>query len=308
MGQMPETTIIPLGTASAIPTRERHPSATALLRKGRVLLFDCGEGTQMRFIEAGLKITRIDAVFITHFHGDHYFGLPGLVSTLSMINREDPLSIIGPVGIGEAIATMPGINLDRSSLPVQFVELHETFDRRVVYETEDVYVEARPIDHRTFAAGYRFEERSKPGHLDVERARELGVTDYEDYRKLKSGRSVQVNGRMVTPGMVVGPDQPGRSFAYVSDTRPCDTGRILARSADILYHEATFTEKHADNAVRTGHSTAREAAEVALRAEAKRLLIGHFSARHADPSVLLDEAREVFKNTDVAEELKRYSL
>jgi ribonuclease Z len=305
---MPETTIIPLGTASAIPTRERHPSATALLRKGRVLLFDCGEGTQMRFIHAGLKITRIDAVFITHFHGDHYFGLPGLLATLSMINREDPLAIVGPAGIGETIATMPGINLDRSTLPVEFIELHETFGSQIVYETDEVFVEARPIDHRTFAAGYRFEERSKPGHLDVERARELGLTDYEDYRALKSGRSIEVDGRTVTPEMVVGPDQPGRSFAYVTDTRPCETGRILARSADLVYHEATFTEVHADNAVRTGHSTAREAADVALRAEAKRLLIGHFSARHADPSVLSDEARAVFKNTEVAEELKRYSL
>jgi len=308
MGQMPETTIIPLGTASAIPTRERHPSATALLRKGRVLLFDCGEGTQLRFLQAGLKITRIDAVFITHLHGDHYFGLPGLVSTLSMINRADPLTIVGPAGIAEAIATMPGINLDRSTLPVEFIELHETVDRQVVYETDEVFVEARPIEHRTFAAGYRFVERSKPGHLDVERARELGVTDYEDYRALKSGRSIQVDGQTVTPHMVVGPDRPGRSFAYITDTRPCENGRILARSADLVYHEATFTDEHADNAVRTGHSTAREAAEVALHAEAKRLLIGHFSARHADPSLLFEEATDVFKNTEVAEELKRYSL
>ena len=305
---MVETTIIPLGTASAIPTRERHPSATALVRKGRVLLFDCGEGTQMRFIQAGLKITRIDAVFITHFHGDHYFGLFGLISTLLMIGREDPICIVGPTGIAEAVGAMPGINLDRSAMHVAFIELHEALDHRVVYETDEVFVEARPIDHRAFAVGFRFQEKEKPGRLDVERARQLGVTDYRQYRDLKAGRSVEVDGRTVTPEMVVGPERPGRSFAYVTDTRPSENGRILSRKADLVYHEATFTDKHAEKAFRTGHSTAREAAEVARRAQARKLLIGHFSARHTDPSDLLAEAREVFKNTDVAEELKRYSL
>ncbi len=305
---MEEIEIIPLGTASAIPTRERHPSATALYRKGRVLLFDCGEGTQMRFIDAGLKITRVDAVFVTHFHGDHYFGLPGLLSTLSLLNREDPLCVVGPVGIGATVASMPGLDLDRAGFQVDFVELHDAFARRVVYETDEYWVEARPIEHRAFAAGYRFEERPKPGHLDVDRARSLGVTAYGHYRALKSGRPVEVNGRTITPEMVVGPNRAGRSFAYVSDTRPCENGRVLARGADLLYHEATFSEKHAERAVVTGHSTAREAADVAHRAGAGRLLIGHFSARHEDPGALLAEARDVFKNTEVAEELKRYRL
>ena len=300
--------IIPLGTASAIPSQDRHPSATALLRAGRVLLFDCGEGTQLRFMDAGLKITRIDAVFITHFHGDHFFGLPGLISSLSLLDRRTPLTVVGPLGIGAALAELPGLDLDWISFPIVFVELNDTLTRKVVFETSEFFVEARLIEHRMFTAGYRFEERPRPGRLDAERAKALGVTDPRRFGDLKAGRPVNVGERTITPEMVLGPEQPGRSFAYVSDTRPCEGGRVLARSADLLYHEATFMETHAERAVETGHSTAREAATVARDAGAKRLLIGHFSARHADPSGLLQEAREVFKNTEVAEELNRYSL
>jgi ribonuclease Z len=143
----------------------------------------------------------------------------------------------------------------------------------------------------------------------VEKATRLGVTDFVHYRALKEGMSVELaDGRRITPDMLLGPVQRGRSFAYVTDTRPCETGRILARRADLIYHDATFTDEHAKRAVETGHSTSREAASVARDAGARRLLIGHFSARHTDTARLLSEATEVFKNTEVAEELKRYSL
>lgn len=300
--------VIPLGTASAIPTRERHPSAVALRRKGRILLFDCGEGTQMRLIEAGLKPTRVDAVFITHLHGDHFFGLMGLLSTLSLMDRTDPLTIVAPVGLATIIYDMPGLNMEWLDFEVTFRELHDTLKHDVVLEDSEYTVEARPIDHRTFTAGYRFEERPRPGHLDPERARELGVTDYAHFRALKRGENVTVDGRVISPEEVVGPERPGRSFAYVTDTRPCENGCVLARGADLIYHDATFTEAHSERALETAHSTAREAAEVARRASAKRLLLGHFSARYTDPAGLLEEAQSVFQNTEVAEELKRYAL
>ena len=303
------TEIVPLGTASAIPTRDRHPSAMALIRHGRILLFDCGEGTQMQLMEAGLRPTRIDAVFVTHFHGDHYFGLMGLLSTLSMFKRDDPMTVVGPQGLTAFMENIPGLDLQWLSFTLSFVELHEGMSNEIVYETAEFVVEARPIEHRTFTAGYRYEERPKPGHLDVERARALGVSDYAHFRALKQGQAVNLeDGRRITPEMVVGPAHAGKSFAYVTDTRPCETGRVLARGADLVYHDATFTEEHADRAAETGHSTAREAASVARDAKARRLLIGHFSARHTDTARLLREARSVFKNTDAAEELKRYSL
>lgn len=303
------TYIVPLGTASAVPTRDRHPSATALFHQGRLLLFDCGEGTQIRLVAAGLRPTRIEAIFITHLHGDHYFGLMGLVSTLSMLGRRAPLTVVSPAGLAPLFDVMPGIEPERLTFPLEFVQLPDGFRQAIVYESDSFVVEARPLEHRTPTAGFRFQERPRPGNLDVERARALGVSDYTQYRRLKAGESVTLeDGRVVRPEDVVGPEKEGASFAYVTDTRPCEGGKILSRQADLLYHDATFTREHQARAEETGHSTAGEAAEIARQAGARRLLIGHISARHSDPAGLLAEARAVFKNTEVAEELKRYAL
>lgn len=263
----------------------------------------------MRLLSAGLKPTRIDAVFITHLHGDHYFGLMGLVSTLSMMDRRDPLTIVSPAGLEPVFDEMPGIEPDWLGFPLEFVQLFDGFEHEVVFESDEFTVEARPLEHRTPTAGFRFQERPKSGHLNVERARSLGVSDYHHYRQLKEGLPVTLgDGRTVEPAEVIGPEQPGCSFAYVTDTRPCEGGKILARQADLVYHDATFTSDHQARAIETGHATAREAAEIVRQAGAHRLLIGHFSARHIDPAGLLEEARAVFKNTEVAEELKRYAL
>ena len=303
------TEIIPLGTASAIPAYGRHLSALALRREGRVLLFDCGEGTQFRLGAAGLTHARIEAVFITHFHGDHFFGLMGLASTMALLGRRERLTLVGPAGLEAALHGVPGLYADGFPFPVTFVELEEGFSHRIVYETADYFVEARPIEHRIFAAGYRFESRPRPGHLDVEKARALGATDFRHYPRLKSGEAVTLpDGRVVRPEEVVGPPKPGVAFAYVTDTRPCEGGRLLARGADLVYHDATFGDAFEQNARETAHATARQAAAVAREAGARRLLLGHFSARYADPAPLVEEARHVFQNTDAAEELKRYAL
>lgn len=303
------TTIVPLGTASAIPVHGRHLSALALERKGRVLLFDCGEGTQYQLLRAGLKRSRIDAIFISHFHGDHLYGLMGLVATMAMLQREDPIILVAPVGLRQIMNAMPGIQPDRLPFPVEFVEVEEDFGRRVVLETDEFAVTARPLEHRDFSMGFCFAERPRPGHLQPEATRALGVTDYADFRRLKAGKTVTLgDGTTVRPEQVLGPERPGITFAYVPDTRPCEGGRLLARDTDLLYHEATFGEDLQERAVETGHSTAHEAATVAHDAASERLLIGHFSARYADPAPLVEEAREVFPNTDAAEELNRYAL
>jgi ribonuclease Z len=303
------TEVIPLGTGSAIPTRGRHLSALALVHNSRVLLFDCGEGTQFRLMQAGVRAPRIEAIFITHLHGDHFFGLPGLLSTLSLLKRQNPLRIVGPLGLTDMLAHIPGVGPDQLSFAVDFVELADNFRHEIVLEGADFLVEARPLEHRVFTAGYRFQEKPKPGNLDVEQARALGVTDYRDFRALKAGEAVVLDGgRTVRPEEVLGPEHPGASFAYVTDTRPCEGGRVLARQAGLLYHDATFTNEFAEWAVETGHSTARQAAEVAQAAGAGRLLLGHLSARYSDPAPLLTEARAIFQNTEVAEELKRYSV
>lgn len=303
------TTIIPLGTASAIPAHGRHLSACALEREGRVWLFDCGEGTQYQLLRAGLKRSRIDGIFISHFHGDHLYGLMGLMATMALLRREEPMAIVAPRGIQSILEAMPGAEPDLLPFAIDFVELDEGFGHDIVFEDDEFTVTARPLEHRTFAMGFRFEEHTRPGHLHPEKARALGVTDYADFRRLKDGQPVTLDDRTtVEPEEVLGPERPGIAFAYVPDTRPCEGGRLLARDADLLYHEATFGEDLQQRAIETGHSTAREAAEVARDAEAKRLLLGHFSARYDDPAPLVTEARTVFPAAEAAVELNRYEL
>ncbi len=303
------TEVIPLGTASAIPTRARHLASTAVLCGGSMVLFDCGEGTQFRLMDAGLKRSRIDAICITHLHGDHYFGLMGILSSMTLLKREAPLTLVGPAGIEAILEALPGVRAEERTFPIDYVVLWDDLTRAVVYETDTYTVEARPVDHRVFTVGYRFQEKTKPGHLDVERARALGVTDYRHYRALKAGETVTLDdGRRVLPEAVVGPPRPGPAFAYVTDTRPCEAAATLARGAALLYHEATFGDDMPQRAAETGHSTARQAAGIALRAQVQKLILGHFSARYKDVSGLVEEARSVFKNTEAAEELKRYKI
>ncbi|MEM9998270.1 MAG: MBL fold metallo-hydrolase, partial [Bacteroidota bacterium] len=157
------TEVIPLGTASAIPTRGRHLSATALRREGEMLLFDCGEGTQFRLLEAGLKRSRLDAVFLTHFHGDHLYGLFGLLTTMALLGRTDPLTLVAPEGLPGILAAIPGLQPHQLPYPLRHVGLAGGFSHEVVFDAPDYYVEARPIEHRVFAAGYRFQEKVRPG-------------------------------------------------------------------------------------------------------------------------------------------------
>ena len=303
------TDVIPLGTASAVPTEERHLSALAIERRGRVLLFDCGEGTQYRLLHAGLKRTRVDAVFVTHLHGDHCYGLPGLLSTLALQERTDPVTLVVPSGGRAMLAAIPGDAPEDLPFPLRIREIEDGLTRAVVYETEEFTVEACPLDHRGFAMGFRFEERTRPGRFDPERARALGVPEGPAFGCLQEGESVTaVDGTTVQPEQVMGPPRPGIAGAYVTDTRPCDGGRVLADDADLLYHDATFAEEHRRRAKTTGHSTARQAAAVARDAGAQWLLLGHLSARYPDPAPLEREARSVFPASEIAEELRRYEL
>ncbi|GIV61406.1 MAG: ribonuclease Z [Rhodothermaceae bacterium] len=304
-----QTDIIPLGTASAVPVRDRHFSALVLRHGGHTLLFDCGEGTQFQMVRAGLVSPRLDAIFISHFHGDHFYGLPGLLATMSMLRFQDGVTIVGPKGVAAALEALPGLDRDWLTFDVDFVELEEGCGPVKVFETESYVVTARPLEHTLFTLGFRFEAKPRPGTLDVEAARALGVSDYAHFRRLKAGHDVTLpDGRVVASGDVVGPPLTGPVFAYVTDTRPCEAGRLLARGADLLYHEATFGEDRRARALETMHTTAREAAEVAREAGVRRLLLGHFSARYEDPAPLVAEARAVFENTEAAQELRRYVL
>jgi len=303
------TDVIPLGIGSALPTRTRHLSAMAVERKGRLLLFDCGEGTQYRLLHAGLSRARIDAIFVTHLHGDHCYGLPGLLSSMALQQRTDPVTLIAPPGTQEMLQAIPGAAPSDLPFSVEIREVDDDGTAACVYETSEVTVTARPLEHRRFAVGFRLEERTRPGRFHPETARALGVPEGPAFAALQDGNAVTTeNGDIVRPEQVMGPPRPGIVVAYVTDTRPCDGGRALAENADLLYHDATFADEHHARAVETGHSTAREAAEVAHEAGAKRLLLGHISARYDDPAPLEREARTRFAESNVAEELRRYSL
>ena len=303
------TDVIPLGTASAVPTREMHLSALAVERKERVLLFDCGEGTQYRLLHAGLSRARIDAIFVTHLHGDHCYGLPGLLSTLALQQRAAPVTLVGPEGLRAMLEAIPGAAPADLSFPVRITEVGDDLAAATVYETDELTVTARPLEHRAFAMGFRLQERTRPGRFHPDRARDLGVPEGPAFARLQDGTPVTLDdGTTVRPEQVLGPPRPGIALAYVTDTRPCDGGRALAEDVDLLYHDATFTDTLHARAVETGHSTAREAAAVARDAGAARLLLGHISARYDDPAPLAAEAAAVFSRSEVAEELRRYVL
>ena len=297
--------VIPLGVSSATPTAVRHLPAVALWRDGTVFLFDCGENTQMRLLQAGVKRSKVDAIFISHLDGDHIFGLFGLLSTLQLQRGEKELIIVGPKGLEKMIGTVCEISEIELEFPLKFIELKSDLEHEVVLEDEEYYVEARPLKHKKFCIGYRFQEKDKPGKVDARKATEAGISEDEQFKELKSGNDVTLeDGTVVYSADIVGDPRPGESFVYVTDTEFCENAIRLAENATILYHEATFGEPLKEKAEDTGHSSAQDAAIVAKTAKVERLVIGHFSARYSNQFLLLKEARGVFEKTWLAYELR----
>ena len=304
--------VIPLGTSSGKPTLRRNVSALAVAREGEWQLFDCGEATQTQIARAGLNPSRLSSIFITHLHGDHFNGVAGLLSTMGLDRRTRGLVLAGPRGMTDYLETLARLKILFVNFPLdvreygpQTANAHTDSDGAIdVYEAAQYVVSSLPLDHRIFALGYRIEERPRPGRFNLERARELGIPEGPMFGRLQSGHDVQLSdGRTVRPSDVLGPARPGKAVAYCTDTRPCRNAVELARGVDLLIHEATFTDDMTDEAHDFGHSTARQAARIAREAGAKRLLITHFSTRYPDPRPLLEEAREVFPDTIMADDL-----
>lgn len=297
--------IVPLGVASATPTATRHLPSVALWREGDVHLFDCGENAQMRMLQAGLKRSKIENIFISHFDVDHFSGIIGLLSTLQLQRREKALNIIGPKGMKEYVEWNLKFAKVDLNFEINFVEIEEGFEGEKVVDEDEYYVEARPLNHSKFCIGYRFQEKDRPGKVDAEKAEAMGITEDAQYKALKSGEDVELeDGTVIKSYDIVGHPRPGDSFAYVTDTKYHPNSVKLAMNTNILYHEATFSETLADKAAETGHSTSADAARVANEAQTKLLVIGHFSARYTNPFVLLREAREKFFPAWLATELR----
>lgn len=297
--------IVPLGVASATPTATRHLSSVALWREGSVYLFDCGENAQMRMLQAGLKRSQIECIFISHFDTDHYSGLIGLLSTLQLQRRDKKLTIVGPEGLQKFVEwnfDFSNINLNYE---IEYVEVKEDFEEERVVDEDEFYVEARPLNHSRFCMGFRFQEKDKPGKVDADKAQAQGISEDWQYKDLKAGKDVELeDGTVVKSDDIVGHPRPGDSFAYITDTKYCPNSVKLGMNTNVLFHEATFSDSLSDKAEETGHSTAKDAARVANEAKTKLLVITHFSARYTNEYVLLREARDDFFPTWVATELR----
>ncbi|GAA0278685.1 ribonuclease Z [Halobacterium noricense] len=281
-----------LGTSGAVPTTERNPSSVFVRREGDAFLFDAGEATQRQMMRYGTGFDVSD-VFVTHAHGDHVFGLPGLVQTWDFNDREDPLTIHVPRGLRDQIEALVFAVGGDVGFPVRISEVSagETVLDRPEYE-----VRAFDTAHRTTSVGYALVEDDRKGRFDREKAEELGVPVGPKFSKLHEGDAVELDdGTVVRPEQVVGDPRPGRKLVYTGDTRPHDPVVAAADGADLLIHDATFTDDAAERAAETGHSTAGEAAAIAARADARTLALTHVSSRYAG------DARELREDAETAD-------
>jgi ribonuclease Z len=282
-----------------VPTRTRNTSATAVRVGSEVLLFDCGEGTQRQLMGSTVSFMKITRIFITHFHGDHFLGLPGLIQSMNFSGRLEPLEIYGPEGTSSTCDAILGLGYFQVGFQVTG---HDVADFDVV-QGKGYTVKAVRTDHSIPSFGFLLSEDDRPGRFNKARALELGVPEGPSFSKLQSGSSVIVSGRTISPEMVLGDPRPGLRVAFSGDTRPSEHFMESILGCDLLVHEATADATLQEKAREFGHSTARDAATVASLAGVKALYLNHFSGRYEDVGQLVKEARDVFPNTFAAEDL-----
>jgi ribonuclease Z len=285
-----------LGTAAARPTVGRNVSALCVQREGDLMLFDCGEGTQRQMMRYQTGFS-LGAIFVTHLHADHYLGVIGLLRTMALQGRAEPLQLYGPRGGRRILEVAVGLGVERVGFPVEIHELAP--GERVRREEYDIV--AFRTSHRMASLGFALVEHDRLGRFNPERARALGVPEGPLFGRLHRGETVSVDGRTVQASDVVGPPRRGRRVVYTGDTAPCEDVVEISRDCDLLIHDCTFGEEDAERARETGHATATEAARVARQAGAQRLVLTHISARYAETPALLErEARQIFKGAKVA--------
>jgi len=299
-----------LGTGAGVPAKLRNVSSIALKlleERGAVWLFDCGEATQHQILHTSIKPRRIEKIFITHLHGDHIYGLPGLLSSRSFQGGESLVTVYGPKGIKQFIEVTLKISQSFLKYPLEIIEIEEG----TLFEDEQFKVEARKLDHGILSYGYRVVEKDRPGMLLVDKLQKAGIPPGPLYKRIKAGEDVILdNGVVLESTQFRGEDIKGRIVAVLGDTRLCENAEWLADHADVLIHEATFSKDEEQLAYDYFHSTTRQAAMVALRSKAKRLCITHISSRYDKQAwqMLVNEARGVFPNTILAEDFKEIEI
>ena len=298
-----------LGTSSGVPTRARNVSAVALRlpQRAELWLFDCGEGTQHQFLRSELRVSQLRRIFVTHMHGDHVFGLPGLLASLGLAGSCGGIDLYGPDPLRDYLEGVMRTSSTRIGYPLRTHRVKEAAARgSLVLDDDDITVRCTALTHRVPAYAYRVDQKPRPGRFDVERARALGVPPGPVYGELKAGRSVTLDdGRVIRGEALCGPPRPGRSVVYCTDTVFSEAAVDLARGADLLIHESTFSHGEAELAIARQHSTSTMAAQTALEAGVKRLVLTHLSPRYVagnpmTPDDLVAEARAIFPETLVA--------
>lgn len=286
-----------LGFNSAIPTINSSPTAQLLEMEERSFLIDCGEGTQVQLRKAKAKFSRINHIFISHLHGDHCFGLPGLIASFRLLGRETPLHVYGPKGIKKMLETIFTITETHRGFEVVYHELDKEYSEKI-YEDNRVEVYTIPLDHRIYCNGYLFKEKPKERHLNMQEISKYKEIETCDYHNIKAGKDFVLSDGYVLKNEILTTDPvPPLSYAFCSDTRYLETVIPIIKNVTVLYHESTFLHDLKEMADYTGHTTALEAASIAQKAEVGKLILGHFSNRYGDLTVFTDEARAIFPNT-----------
>ena len=298
--------VIFLGTGGSVPTPSRNLPSVLIKRKDEQIMFDCGEGVQRQMIRTGGGFHRKMKIFITHMHGDHVLGLPGLVQSMALLDREKKLEVYGPAGITKFLECIK----ETVQFTLTFkIEIHEITEPGIICKEEEYAIEAAWTNHVIPSLAYALVEKPRPGRFHPEKAKALKIPEGPLWARIQQGHQIKLpNGQIVKAEKVVGAARTGRKIVYTGDTRPFKNLAELAKSADLLIHEATLDDSLADKANEDGHSTPSQAAEDARKAKVKQLVLTHVSARYEDPSILLKQAQRIFKKTRVAEDFMKIEI
>ena len=296
-----------LGCYAATPRTITNPTAQVIEIKNRVFLIDCGEGTQVQLRKSKIKFSKINHIFISHLHGDHFFGLVGLISTFMLLNRENDLHVYGPKGIKEIILLQLRAGNSFTGYNLYFHEL-ESKESEVLFEDEKVIVKTIPLNHRIYTNGFVFHEKNKERKLNIEKIEDLGI-DVAYYQKIKYGGDITLDdGTLIPNETITFKPEHEKSYAFCSDTMYDESLIPHLKGIDVLYHESTFLENELNLAERTKHSTAIQAATIAQKAGVKQLVLGHYSTRYPSIEAFKTEAETVFPNVLLADDGKEFEF
>jgi ribonuclease Z len=297
-----------LGCHSATPRVNAHPTSQYLEINNRHFLIDCGEGTQRQMRKYKIGFAKINHIFISHLHGDHFFGLIGLISTFGILNRDKELHIYGPKGLKEVTNLQLKVSKSYSKYDIIFHELTSK-KSEIIFEDDKVSVTTIPLNHRVYTNGYLFKEKEAARKLHVENLQQYPEIQTCDYHNIKAGKDVVLeNGEIIKNEELTLPPAKTKSYAFCSDTSYKEDIIPIIKEVDLLYHETTFLSDREDLATKTKHSTAKQAAQIALQANVNQLVIGHYSSRYNNIELFKEEAEQIFKNVVLAEAGKKISL